>query len=503
MGKALDAMEEAFEAIIDNGELILDEDFMMNIFSELTEKIDPFKDYMEYMFEDKLSSIDAVEEKVMPWDLLRAAVFYSSRADIVQTDEQCPALGMVLATRFLIEFRDTSKVTSGYLSSIAGKHSLAVISEEQRKAGFGKEASNSISESNFASATHSLKVYGTIRLDSAAAEGLARTNHAFDRGHEQFINTKSKKDSTNNEGLLFSLPSELVISLFHSAKAGAPKLRKRHDNALDLLNKAKLNKLRSQQLKVTEKTEEKLIIAMDYFDRGCSERRWTTQKQAKDEYDQIPSESSRLAAVKEQILIYKLGFGWTDCGHKWSENGKHFTSKELLNHLIGIVIPLAIQRGIPSESPVDIPSGLMNDYKLGTKTSLDYSHECFNVKSVEDMKRDAELERQRREDNQLTDRDYNRQPVVMPVLDDSLIGFPIEYLFEYLDDDGSPFAAWCDGVVESIHNKKTRMVVIKWNEKKVAPGDVLTSRHKLGLRKWNPKSPSPGAWRKFVGNPDA
>jgi hypothetical protein len=125
--------------------------------------------------------------------------------------------------------------------------------------------------------------------------------------------------------LLFSLPSELVISLFHSAKAGARKLRKRHDNALDLLNKAKLNKLRSQQLKVTEKTEEKLIIAMDYFDRGCLERRWTTQKQAKDEYDQIPSESSRLAAVKEQILIYKLGFGWTDCGHKWSENGKHFT----------------------------------------------------------------------------------------------------------------------------------------------------------------------------------
>jgi hypothetical protein len=42
---------------------------------------------------------------------------------------------------------------------------------------------------------------------------------------------------------------------------------------------------------------------MDYFDRGCSERRLTTQKQAKDEYEQIPSESSRLAAVKEQILI--------------------------------------------------------------------------------------------------------------------------------------------------------------------------------------------------------
>jgi hypothetical protein len=36
MGKALDAMETAFESVLDNGELILDEDFMMNdLFLEL------------------------------------------------------------------------------------------------------------------------------------------------------------------------------------------------------------------------------------------------------------------------------------------------------------------------------------------------------------------------------------------------------------------------------------------------------------------------------------
>ena len=46
------------------------------------------------------------------------------------------------------------------------------------------------------------------------------------------------------------------------------------------------------------------------------------------------------------------------------------------------------------------------------------------------------------------------------------------------------------------------MVVIRWNEKKVAEGDVLMSKHKLAVWKWNPKSPTPGAWRKFLGNPD-
>ena len=47
------------------------------------------------------------------------------------------------------------------------------------------------------------------------------------------------------------------------------------------------------------------------------------------------------------------------------------------------------------------------------------------------------------------------------------------------------------------------MVLIKWNEKKVAEGDAQTSKHKLGIRGWNPKHPKSGAWRKFVGDPSA
>ena len=120
------------------------------------------------------------------------------------------------------------------------------------------------------------------------------------------------------------------------------------------------------------------------------------------------------------------------------------------------------------------------------------------------MKQDALEERQRREAENETDRQASLQPNVMPSFDDSLIGFPIEYLFEYEDDETDDrYSAWCDGEVVAISNEKTRMVEIKWNEKKVAPGDKLTSKHKLGLRKWNPKNPTQGAWRKFIGDPNA
>ena len=70
----------------------------------------------------------------------------------------------------------------------------------------------------------------------------------------------------------------------------------------------------------------------------------------------------------------------------------------------------------------------------------------------------------------------------MPPVDDTLIGFEIEYLFEYYDEeDDSRYLAWCDGVVQGITNQKTRMVEIKWNPKKVDKDDLLITKHKLGI----------------------
>ncbi len=77
----------------------------------------------------------------------------------------------LIAVTFLSEFRDTSKATSLSLSSIGGTRSVAEVSEEDRKAAFGAEASTSISESAHASSTVGLKIAGTIRLDSVTAEG--------------------------------------------------------------------------------------------------------------------------------------------------------------------------------------------------------------------------------------------------------------------------------------------------------------------------------------------
>ena len=94
-------------------------------------------------------------------------------------------------------------------------------------------------------------------------------------------------------------------------------LRKLHDNALNLLNQAKLEKLiKSAQIDNTEKAIEGKNVAMNYAEIGISKRRWKTVKEADSVYNQLGSESAKLKAVKEQIMIRHLGFGWEDCAHQ-------------------------------------------------------------------------------------------------------------------------------------------------------------------------------------------
>ena len=113
--------------------------------------------------------------------------FYPNRKDIISTDTLCRELAVTTATAFLIEFRDESKATSDYFSSIEGKSSLSVLTESQRKAGIGKELSNSTSESLHGTTTDIMRRAGTIRWDHAAGDGMIKYNSHVDRDHEKYI----------------------------------------------------------------------------------------------------------------------------------------------------------------------------------------------------------------------------------------------------------------------------------------------------------------------------
>ena len=73
-------------------------------------------------------------------------------------------------------------------------------------------------------------------------------------------------------------------------------------------------------------------------------------------YSALGSETARLAAVKEQILIRYLGLGWELAHYAWSEGGRTLSLEELYKHLVEVVITIAGDLAVPPEPPINIPT---------------------------------------------------------------------------------------------------------------------------------------------------
>jgi hypothetical protein len=73
-----------------------------------------------------------------------SSILHAAHEDILRTHDFCTELAVIAAQWFLTEMHDETKVTHHYLESINSKYSLAMtmISEEERQAGMGIEASN-------------------------------------------------------------------------------------------------------------------------------------------------------------------------------------------------------------------------------------------------------------------------------------------------------------------------------------------------------------------------
>ena len=90
-------------------EKLIDEEFMMDIFDEITKKLPPLQEYLNFMFDNKqgrLVGSRKEEERVFPWDLLRSELFYHTRKYIVDTNSFCIEITCEVASIFRVEFRD-------------------------------------------------------------------------------------------------------------------------------------------------------------------------------------------------------------------------------------------------------------------------------------------------------------------------------------------------------------------------------------------------------------
>ena len=174
----------------------------------------------------------------------------------------------------------------------------------------------------------------------------------------------------HERGEFHKLLPELQASLVQTGKEMATKWEKNYDVALKRQKAATRRRREIIFEKKLEEAEDDYIVAIYFHEQYNSKRCWDNVEKAKDVYRRLKSESTILAAVKEQILIRYLGLGWTDAHHPWllKEEGT-FSSKRLFKLLVDTVIPMADTRLTPDEPPVTMPTP-PKMHKLGTTSKL-------------------------------------------------------------------------------------------------------------------------------------
>ena len=107
--------------------------------------------------------------------------------------------------------------------------------------------------------------------------------------------------------------------------------------------------------------------ALTFIDMYHSNACWSILNIAHWRFSELTSETARKEAVKDQIRLRVIGFGWSDLHHPWSKDGADYSGNDLLDHLIKEIIPQQKKRDIPEAPPVDLPSR-GDRVQLGTQT---------------------------------------------------------------------------------------------------------------------------------------
>lgn len=477
MGKAIDALEAAMMVIEEDGSKYLDEHFMNNIFSRIHSDshgneipLQPLVDAMTYQYEHKQTeAIDG--SKVLPFDQLNAELFYPQRQENIETTETVNLMAIEVAETILKELRDPRKASSDYLSSKEGQFSWGQTTDDEHGAMLGKIATNDPAESPFASLTQQLQSFGRLLGIHASAVGHARINGDFNRD----------VDNESNSGAYHRLSPEMRESLMKFALKVAPAVRKSEKTSLNIQREAKQQKQDQLRKKKILAAQLEYAKALTYVDMFYSDACWRTKTHAQRAFNNLSSTAARLNAVKEQIRIRVIGFGWNNLHHPWSKNGVHYSPADLLKHLINNIIPQQNKRGVPDSPTLELPSR-RHTCQLGTMTAdvdnLDTRYEVEKESIIaEAVKMRDELEAQGE-----TDRYEKLQPP-RPHIDESLVGTEIEQLWTMTEEDGKKFLQWCQGLVIAV--KTNNRVHIQWNESCLREGDRTITEEKLLKSKYN------------------
>ena len=377
----------------------------MNIYQELRDEMTAFDEYLAYMFEQKQSPTLDKADKEIPLDILVAELFFPKKEENKETEALVKEMGQQAAKCWMKEFRDKKKATS---DNFDGDRSWANTSEEDHHNLLGTMATNDLSEQPFGMLTYQVDRFNRVLFGNAAATAQARMNGDFDR---------AELGEGHVDGAFHKLTDKLKHSLLITALKYARETTIKESDALKKQRNFKLKKMASLKAKKILKATDEYTKALIYIETYHSSACWKTEQRVRTEYNKLKSESAKKEAMKTQINIRTIGFGWTDMHHAWSKGGIVFTGDQLKEHFLNKILPYERNHSIPEVPNVNLPSRQETlSFKLGTPS---HDVQKLNNKSkvmVEEFKKQAKEELKKQ------DFDGKFQTILPPKIDERFVG---------------------------------------------------------------------------------
>ena len=497
MGRALDTLHEKMNEIIEKPDLILDKDFMMNIFKEYIDELPPFKKYWDFMFNKKQMAVVSRKSgaKVLHLTKLRDELFSPKNKTNKSADDRVIELAKVGESQMVTELEDPKKATYRYLSISKSEYLYTYASDERKKDMLGSECTSDLAESALGGCTAIIQKSNRINLKAAGAVSDLKRNGYFER-----VVTKVRgRKRTKPKGLFRQFSKNIQRCVVMVAMEDAPATRSENTEELELQQEYKRKKEETMKKKGMEKATEAAIDAHYYWSMYDSEYCVKGDvRQVKRIVKKLSSETSKIEYLKEKVWIRTLGFKWTtgyepDYATKWTENKKKKTLKELIAW-VEFIVQDEKQYEIPDEPHVITPQ-LDFVPVLSTRTgefdelNKKYEEEEEDIKVARDKLRS---EREARGEGSM----YSTMQAAFPPNLEQLKEKRIDVLFS-LTVNKQPVLRWCQGKVTKVYpqDEKEDTVEVEWDATPDIEGSEEShmSDQVLKPKLWNKERK--GAWQ--------
>jgi hypothetical protein len=515
MGITVDLLERAMLKVLEGdeikgiapGELFFDQSFMFSIWDDIVEKIEPFKQFLSYMYEKKCMKLAGSSVTEHQYTKLRDELFHPALEDNITSTEMAIPLAVGAAEEFLEELRDPKKATSRHLSSAGGMLSWGKTTAEEHEAFKRKMAVDDPAESCHGATTREIHCAGRISLGNAGAVGMARRNGDFARAVTSETRVRSSSEARpkrvlkpQRTGAFHSLTPHMKEAFLTMARLDAPSEMAQERADLSRQREARRRKEELAAEVGRHNATEQYIDQLYYHEMWDSDACWKTAAKAEKELEKLQSKSAKLEELKEQIRMRVLGLGWADLSHPWSKDGAAFTPTELMVHLKKIISEQS-RRVIPNKPPVpglarkELPT-------LGTSTADGARLDAVEAASGAAVEAAARAAKGMREAKGVGD-SYQQRKGSRPEIGEALIGRRIEAIFHYDLPEGvfGDALMWCSGEITGVDPRpykdfpKGKSATVAWdaNDRVEPPEEAKSQPVKLLPSLWN--KDCLGAWR--------